>query len=224
MAKIKCVICGIRSGKRKCMLQDGALICPVCCATSRDEEHCRGCNYFDSSEKFDQKKNKKATSKLSSLFGSPQLQKSIMEASIDLMNNHPEQGKVYDKDADKFLQDSFAFFFTDEYKDFSFSEKEIKHIILELGEPKAEEGWFHTEAGKEYYVKAVNMTISETRFRTFSQKLFKSFLKYYDKKDIKNAWLILSTMNRLMEGEFLVPFTILMFFRGISKWKMENNQ
>ena len=218
--KVKCVICNAKPGKRSCQIKDKALICPVCCAKTRNIEECDGCKYFEISEEFKNKKVEKATSKVGSIFGSPQLQKTIMEASIDLMNNNPVIGKEYDEDPEKFKADSYEFFNTDEFKDFFFEEEEILRIIKEMGEPKDEEGWFHTEEGTAYYAGAVKFSMSETRFRVFSQKLFKIFIRYYQSRKIKQSWILLSTVNRLMEGEFVIPFTNLMFFRGISKWKL----
>jgi len=214
--KNACTFCNAKSGKRFCALKEG-LICSVCCAKNRDESTCQGCSYFGTSQEFENKKNEKATSKLSSVFGSPQMQKEIMEASIDLMNNHNAKGKEYDSDPDLYQNDAFTLFNTDEYSEFEFSEKEIKHIIIALGEPGADQSWFFSEEGRAYYLKAVEMTMNEVRFRTFSQQIFRIFLKYYHEKNIDTAWILLATMNRLMEGEFVLPFTILMFFRGLAK-------
>jgi hypothetical protein len=64
------------------------------------------------------------------------------------------------------------------------------------------------------------MIMNDNRFKEFSKRLMTIFMKYYRAKDIEKAWLILSTTNRLMEGDFNIPFTALMFFKGISKWKL----
>ena len=223
MAKIKCVNCKSKPGKRKCLLNNGELICPVCCATIRNDG-CSECGYYQESAEFASKKlEKESNNSPGSYFGSPAMQKSIMEASMDLMNAHASAGAEYDKDPDKFINDSFEFFNTDEFSEFTFSDEEIDQIIKEYGEPKQEEGWFHTEEGTSYYSAAVAYIMNDKRFKDFSRSLMNIFLKYYRKNDINKAWLILSTTNRLMESDYLIPFTILMFFRGISRWKTGRN-
>jgi hypothetical protein len=220
MAKIKCVNCSSKPGKRKCLINNGELICPVCCATIRDDK-CMECGYYQESAEFAARKQEKESSSTpASYFGSPAMQKSIMEASMDLMNTHASVGGEYDKDPDKFIADSFEFFNTDEFSEFSFTDEEIDQIMKEYGEPKDEEGWFHTEEGTMYYSSAVSLIMNDKRFREFSKQLMNIFLKYYRKQDFKNAWLILSTTNRIMESDYVIPFTILMFFRGISRWKL----
>ena len=218
MAKAKCSICNVKLGKRKCLITN-TLICPVCCAKTRDEDKCGDCKYFEQTVKFETKKAEKQAMNLSSLFGSPQNQKTIMEASIDLMNNKAEIGKELEKDTDKFQEKAFAFYTSEEFSEYKFEIDEIKYIIKKLGEPEDNEEWFHSEAGTEYYTKAVEMIMNEIRFRKFSQSLFKIFLKYYRKNDFETAWLLLTTVNRMMEGEFTLPFTTLMFFKGLADYR-----
>lgn len=219
MAKEKCTNCNSKPGKRKCLLKNGEIICPVCCATIRNE-NCGECQYYLVSAEFQIKKLEKEIATPSSYFGSPVMQKSVMEASMDLMNTHSKTGAEYDKDPDKYINDSFEFFNTDEFQEFTFSDEEIREILKEFGEPGSADGWFHTEDGTKYYDNAVSFIMSDRRFREFSKTLMAIFLKYYRKQEINKAWLILSTSNRLMEGQFVLPFTILMFFRGISRWKL----
>ncbi len=219
MAKEKCINCNAKPGKRKCLKKDGSLICPVCCATIRNEE-CAECGYYQASAEFEQKKQEKESTSSGSYFGSPAMQKSIMEASMDLMNSQAAVGTAYDKDPDKFLSDSFTFFSTEEFSEFAFTDEEIDMIIKELGEPSATEGWFHTEEGTDYYSKAVGMIMSDKKFREFSKTMMAVFLKYYRKNEFGKAWLLLSNANRIMEGDFVVPFSVMMFFRGISRWKL----
>jgi hypothetical protein len=219
MAKDKCSNCNSKPGKRKCLLKNGEMICPVCCATIRNDE-CGECQYYQVSEAFQIKKQEKETATPSSYFGSPVMQKSVMEASMDMMNAHSKVGSEYDKDPDKFVNESFEFFNTEEFQEFTFTDEEIRHIIKEYGEPGTEEGWFHTEEGTAYYNNAVQSIMNDRKFREFSKTLMAVFLKYYRKQEINKAWLILSTSNRLMEAQYVLPFTILMFFRGISKWKL----
>ena len=218
MAKEKCANCGSKPGKRKCLKMNGALICPVCCATIRNEE-CAECVFYQTSAEFAQKKQEKESSSAGSYFGSPVMQKSIMEASMDLMNAHGSAVQEYEKDTDKFTADSFNFFSAEEFSEFTFTDEEIDSIIKELGEPVSQEGWFHTEEGTEYYKNAVLLIMNDKRFREFSRQLMLIFLKYYRKNEFNKAWLILSNVNRVMESDFVVPFSVMMFFRGISRWK-----
>ncbi|MFO7810949.1 MAG: hypothetical protein R6V47_06220 [Candidatus Delongbacteria bacterium] len=221
MAKVKCSICNAKQGKRKCPLKNDSLICPVCCAKMRDED-CGSCRYFLASEEFKAKKSEKSSfSSPGSYFGSPVQQKTIMEASMDLMNSHAAIGSAYDKDTERFIAESFEFFNSEEFSEFTFSDEETDLIIKEFGEPSETKDWFHTEEGTKYYSNAVSLIMSDDRFRTFSKKLMSIFLKYYRRKDYNKAWLILSATNRIMESDFVTPFTILMFFRGISRWKLD---
>ena len=222
MAKIRCINCSSKPGKRKRLINSGELICPVGCATIRDEK-CMECGYYQESAEFAAKKQEREVSSAASYFGSPAMQKSIMEASMDIMKSQSAIGAEYDKDPDRFAKDSFEFFNTDEFAEYSFSDEETEQIIKEYGEPKDEDGWFHTEEGTAYYSSAVSYIMNDKRFRDFSKTLMNIFLKYYRKQDFKNAWLILSTTNRLMESDYVTPFTILMFFRGISRWKLGRN-
>lgn len=41
----KCSICNSRKGKRKCLVTD-SMICSLCCGTSRSEDACMGCSYY----------------------------------------------------------------------------------------------------------------------------------------------------------------------------------
>ncbi|MDD3045779.1 MAG: hypothetical protein PHF33_10015 [Candidatus Delongbacteria bacterium] len=219
MAKEKCVNCSSKPGKRKCLINNGALICPVCCATIRNE-NCAECVFYQTSAEFAQKKQEKENTSAGSYFGSPAMQKSIMEASMGLMNTHAAVGQEYDKDPDKFMADSFNFFSTEEFSEFTFTDEETDNIIKELGEPVSQEGWFHTEEGTEYYKNAVLLIMNDKRFREFSKQMMAIFLKYYRKNEFDKAWLLLSNANRIMESDFVVPFSVMMFFRGISRWKM----
>jgi len=74
MAKEKCVNCGSKPGKRKCLINNGALICPVCCATIRNED-CAECVFYQTSAEFTQKKQEKESTSAGSYFGSPAMQK-----------------------------------------------------------------------------------------------------------------------------------------------------
>ena len=46
----KCPVCGSRKGKRQCQVH-GALVCSLCCGSSRAPTACRGCDYFKAPER-----------------------------------------------------------------------------------------------------------------------------------------------------------------------------
>lgn len=51
--KKKCPVCQRTPGKRTCLVRENALICPVCCATHRDEA-CVGCSHYTQAQKYQQ--------------------------------------------------------------------------------------------------------------------------------------------------------------------------
>ncbi len=55
MKIVKCVVCLEARGKRVCELNNGALICPRCCAQIRNPD-CAGCPYYAQAEKYAIKK------------------------------------------------------------------------------------------------------------------------------------------------------------------------
>lgn len=46
----KCPVCGRRKGKRQCRAH-GALVCSLCCGTSREPGACHGCAFFKAPER-----------------------------------------------------------------------------------------------------------------------------------------------------------------------------
>ena len=46
----KCTLCNSRKGKRKCLVSD-SMICSLCCGTSRSEDACMGCSYYQKPER-----------------------------------------------------------------------------------------------------------------------------------------------------------------------------
>ena len=46
----KCPVCGSRKGKRQCQAH-GALVCSLCCGTSRAPTACHGCGHFKAPER-----------------------------------------------------------------------------------------------------------------------------------------------------------------------------
>lgn len=61
MKQDKCVICLIARGKRVCKLNNNSLICPICCAQTRNSD-CDGCRYYTAAEKYSKEKIKKQKS------------------------------------------------------------------------------------------------------------------------------------------------------------------
>lgn len=55
MKKQKCIICSVRTGKRICIINADALICPKCCAKTRSSV-CEGCVFFDEAKKYEENK------------------------------------------------------------------------------------------------------------------------------------------------------------------------
>jgi tetratricopeptide (TPR) repeat protein len=51
MKRELCVVCSKTRGKRVCMINNGSLICPVCCAKTRSPI-CEGCVYYVQAEKY----------------------------------------------------------------------------------------------------------------------------------------------------------------------------
>jgi hypothetical protein len=42
----KCPVCGIRKGKRKCLIAQAQFVCSLCCANTRQEELCSSCAFY----------------------------------------------------------------------------------------------------------------------------------------------------------------------------------
>ena len=57
MKQDKCVICLIARGRRVCKLNNNSLICPICCAKTRNPD-CDGCSFFTAAEKYSKEKIK----------------------------------------------------------------------------------------------------------------------------------------------------------------------
>lgn len=53
--KNKCSICQGSQGKRICLVRDNTKICPLCCATHRNQE-CAGCQYYVQAQQYQQEK------------------------------------------------------------------------------------------------------------------------------------------------------------------------
>ena len=66
----KCTICNSRKGKRKCLNEDGQ-VCNQCCGTTRTEETCSGCTYY---QKPKRKYNDIPAYSVSEMNGSMELQ------------------------------------------------------------------------------------------------------------------------------------------------------
>lgn len=57
-----CVVCSVARGRRVCMINDNALICPICCAKTRHSE-CEGCEYYEKAFEFGKQKVQAAKSR-----------------------------------------------------------------------------------------------------------------------------------------------------------------
>lgn len=49
--KKTCILCGNTKGKRTCQLQNNDLVCPVCCASTR-QQSCEGCRYYTVAQQY----------------------------------------------------------------------------------------------------------------------------------------------------------------------------
>lgn len=49
--KIVCIICGKAKAKRTCQLHENDAICPICCATTR-QQSCEGCRYYTAAQQY----------------------------------------------------------------------------------------------------------------------------------------------------------------------------
>jgi len=57
MKRTPCAVCGEQKGKRVCLMRGNLLICPLCCAKSRNEQ-CGDCVHFVQAEKYGVDKNR----------------------------------------------------------------------------------------------------------------------------------------------------------------------
>lgn len=53
--KKKCSLCQRSQGKRMCLVRENSPICPICCATHRNQE-CEGCRYYAQAQHHEQEK------------------------------------------------------------------------------------------------------------------------------------------------------------------------
>lgn len=63
--KKTCVICGTKKGKRICKLHQNAAICPVCCASIRNQT-CEGCRYYTVAQRYQASKEAEVSSNVGS--------------------------------------------------------------------------------------------------------------------------------------------------------------
>lgn len=59
MTKRSCIVCAQRKGRRVCRLQNNKIICPVCCAQSRNT-NCEGCLYYVAAKQYVASKSEKS--------------------------------------------------------------------------------------------------------------------------------------------------------------------
>ncbi|MFZ2654464.1 MAG: tetratricopeptide repeat protein [Victivallales bacterium] len=79
--KVKCVICGNAKGKRECLRKNNDLICPPCCAVSRNGE-CEECGHFRIHEQYKSEKLRNAREKPFLAVIDPMVDAEVEEAGI----------------------------------------------------------------------------------------------------------------------------------------------
>ncbi len=62
MKKTSCIICRKRKGQRVCLINNGLLICSLCCATSRNDR-CGDCSHFVQAKKYSDEKNREKSNR-----------------------------------------------------------------------------------------------------------------------------------------------------------------
>lgn len=97
----KCTICNSRKGKRKCMVSD-TMICSLCCGTTRSEDECTGCSYF---QKPKRKFNEIPRFTTSEMSNNSQLEDCSIVIEGALCSYDIElENKLQDRDAIKILE------------------------------------------------------------------------------------------------------------------------
>lgn len=89
MSNQTCAICGRAKGKRVCLLHDNSMICPICCAKSRDSD-CFRCVFYQEAEGY---KRKKATKSKNFSYLVPVDQ--VVEDKVDQALALAEQGHLF---------------------------------------------------------------------------------------------------------------------------------
>lgn len=97
----KCPICNSRKGKRKCLIADG-LICSLCCGTTRTEEACSECAFY---QKPTRKYNEVPAYSVSEMDGNMELESrgNAIESALCAFDIENE-GKLGDSDAIRIIE------------------------------------------------------------------------------------------------------------------------
>ena len=77
--KKKCSLCQHSQGKRICLVRENAPICPVCCATHRNQE-CEGCRYYAQAQRHEQEKRQSAQPRHFTIEVNPEVEDTVDQA------------------------------------------------------------------------------------------------------------------------------------------------
>lgn len=89
----KCPICTTTRGKRDCLLKNGDLICPRCCAQTRSPETCSPCPHFKKAEEEKIKKLINSGTLHSLIEINPEVENSVDQALIQIENSRFSKGE-----------------------------------------------------------------------------------------------------------------------------------
>ncbi len=95
--KKECLICKKSRGKRVCKLNNNKLICPICCASIRNQE-CEGCPYYKFSEKYHAIKYRKSGAKHFIVEINEEVEKSVNHALKLIEKRSLKEGEAIIKD------------------------------------------------------------------------------------------------------------------------------
>ncbi len=91
--KKQCVICSKARGKCACKLHDNELVCPICCATNRDQE-CEGCRHYTFAQEYQAAKYHDSGTKDFIIEVNEKVEKSI-DRALELIERHAfQEGKA----------------------------------------------------------------------------------------------------------------------------------
>ncbi len=162
MKKVKCSICHSKRAKRKCIKND-SMICPVCCANTREERSCAKCPHFKAAQNYNQSKTGKK--KHFMIVIDEEVEKAVDEALILVDKGEIEAGK-------KRLHKLYC-------------DHPQNHVVnYGLGVAYAVEG--NDEKAIHYFKKAVEI------FPYFVEAYFNLAMVYKKKLDLKNTVLYLT--------------------------------
>jgi tetratricopeptide (TPR) repeat protein len=79
MMKKKCSLCQRSQGKRICQVRENAPICPICCATHRNQE-CEGCRYYVQAQHHQQEKLQSSSPRHFIIEVNPEVEETVDQA------------------------------------------------------------------------------------------------------------------------------------------------